>query len=85
MHLGGLGVELTSLTEEQAEYINVPRNGPFKPDHYRCGVQRHCVDVFCENTAQSITRGVYAWRSVKCSDGGYCCDRRGALAFVGST
>ena len=35
LHLGKLGVELTKLSKEQAEYISVPENGPFKPDHYR--------------------------------------------------
>ncbi|HLU20054.1 MAG TPA: adenosylhomocysteinase [Pusillimonas sp.] len=35
LHLKKLGVQLTELTPEQAEYINVPVNGPFKPDHYR--------------------------------------------------
>jgi len=35
LHLGKLGVKLTELSEEQAEYIGVPRQGPFKPDHYR--------------------------------------------------
>jgi len=35
LHLGKLGVELTKLTKEQAEYIGVPVDGPFKPDHYR--------------------------------------------------
>ncbi len=35
LHLDQLGVKLTKLTEEQAEYIGVQRNGPFKPDHYR--------------------------------------------------
>jgi len=30
LHLDALGVELTKLSEEQAEYINVPQNGPFK-------------------------------------------------------
>ncbi|MBN2140221.1 MAG: adenosylhomocysteinase [Desulfovibrionaceae bacterium] len=35
LHLGRLGVELEVLTKEQAEYIGVPINGPFKPDHYR--------------------------------------------------
>ena len=30
-----LGVKLTVLTEEQADYISVPMHGPFKPDHYR--------------------------------------------------
>ncbi|MBF0200584.1 MAG: adenosylhomocysteinase [Desulfamplus sp.] len=35
LHLGILGVKLTKLTREQADYIGVPLNGPFKPDHYR--------------------------------------------------
>ena len=35
LHLGKLGVELTKLTAEQAKYLGVSVNGPFKPDHYR--------------------------------------------------
>ena len=35
LHLNKLGVELETLTPEQAEYINVPVKGPFKPDYYR--------------------------------------------------
>jgi len=35
LHLGKLGVELETLTPEQAEYIGVPVEGPFKPDYYR--------------------------------------------------
>jgi len=35
LHLGKLGVKLTRLTSEQAEYMNVPVDGPYKPDHYR--------------------------------------------------
>ena len=35
LHLGKLGARLTELTPEQASYINVPVNGPYKPDHYR--------------------------------------------------
>jgi adenosylhomocysteinase len=35
LHLGKLGVKLTKLTKEQAEYIGVSQNGPFKPEHYR--------------------------------------------------
>jgi len=34
-HLNQLGVNLTELTSEQAKYINVPVEGPYKPDHYR--------------------------------------------------
>jgi len=35
LHLGKLGVKLTQLTKEQADYIGVPVEGPYKPDHYR--------------------------------------------------
>lgn len=35
LHLDKLGVELTKLNEEQAKYIDVSVDGPFKPDHYR--------------------------------------------------
>ncbi|ROQ06852.1 adenosylhomocysteinase [Curtobacterium sp. PhB171] len=35
LHLGALGVELTTLRPEQAAYIGVPVEGPFKPEHYR--------------------------------------------------
>ncbi len=35
LHLGKLGVELDELTEEQAQYIGVKKEGPFKPDYYR--------------------------------------------------
>lgn len=35
LHLAKLGVKLTQLTEEQANYIDVLAQGPFKPDHYR--------------------------------------------------
>ncbi|OHB81032.1 MAG: adenosylhomocysteinase, partial [Planctomycetes bacterium RBG_16_64_10] len=35
LHLGKLGAKLTKLTPQQAEYLGVPINGPFKPDHYR--------------------------------------------------
>ena len=35
LHLAQLGVNLTKLTGEQADYIGVPAEGPYKPDHYR--------------------------------------------------
>lgn len=35
LHLDKLGVKLTKLTPEQAEYMHVPIDGPYKPDHYR--------------------------------------------------
>ena len=35
LHLDKLGIKLTEMTTEQAEYLGVPKEGPFKPDHYR--------------------------------------------------
>jgi adenosylhomocysteinase len=35
LHLNALGVSLTQLTDEQAKYLGVPVEGPFKSDHYR--------------------------------------------------
>jgi adenosylhomocysteinase len=35
LHLDALGVKLTTLSDEQAAYIGVPVQGPYKPDHYR--------------------------------------------------
>ncbi len=35
LHLDALGVRLTELTKDQASYIGVPVEGPYKPDHYR--------------------------------------------------
>ena len=35
LHLEKLGVKLTTLTDKQAEYLGIPKEGPFKPDHYR--------------------------------------------------
>jgi adenosylhomocysteinase len=35
LHLGKLGVKLTTLTPEQASYLGIPNGGPFKPEHYR--------------------------------------------------
>ena len=35
LHLEKLGVKLTKLSQEQADYINVPVEGPYKPEHYR--------------------------------------------------
>jgi len=35
LHLGALGAELTTLTDEQAAYLGVPVEGPYKLDHYR--------------------------------------------------
>jgi adenosylhomocysteinase len=35
LHLGKLGVQLTALTTKQADYIGVPVDGPYKPEHYR--------------------------------------------------
>jgi adenosylhomocysteinase len=35
LHLDALGVRLSQLTKEQADYIGVPVDGPYKPEHYR--------------------------------------------------
>ncbi|MEL6211122.1 MAG: adenosylhomocysteinase, partial [Pseudomonadota bacterium] len=35
LHLDKLGVQLTELTTDQADYIGVEGTGPFKPEHYR--------------------------------------------------
>ncbi len=35
LHLDALGVKLTELTSEQAAYISVNVEGPYKPEHYR--------------------------------------------------
>jgi len=35
LHLEKIGVKLTTLTQEQADYIGVPVEGPYKPEHYR--------------------------------------------------
>ncbi|MFN0009019.1 MAG: adenosylhomocysteinase [Planctomycetota bacterium] len=35
LHLDKLGVKLTALTKDQSDYLGVPADGPYKPDHYR--------------------------------------------------
>jgi len=35
LHLGKLGVKLSQLTRDQSEYLGIPTEGPYKPDHYR--------------------------------------------------
>jgi adenosylhomocysteinase len=35
LHLEKIGVKLTRLTQEQADYLGVSVEGPYKPDHYR--------------------------------------------------
>jgi len=35
LHLGSLGVNLTQLTQDQADYLGLPVEGPYKPEHYR--------------------------------------------------
>ncbi len=35
LHLGKIGAKLTTLSQEQADYIGVPTEGPYKPEHYR--------------------------------------------------
>jgi adenosylhomocysteinase len=35
LHLEQIGVKLTKLTQAQADYLGVPVEGPYKPEHYR--------------------------------------------------
>lgn len=35
LHLQKIGVQLTMMTQEQADYIGIPVDGPYKPEHYR--------------------------------------------------
>ncbi|HID45297.1 MAG TPA: adenosylhomocysteinase, partial [Chromatiaceae bacterium] len=35
LHIDKIGVNLTKLSQVQADYISVPVDGPYKPDHYR--------------------------------------------------
>jgi adenosylhomocysteinase len=35
LHLGKIGAKLTTLTKKQADYLGIPVNGPYKPEHYR--------------------------------------------------
>jgi adenosylhomocysteinase len=35
LHLGQIGVKLTTLSDEQADYLGIPKEGPYKPEHYR--------------------------------------------------
>ncbi|MBT7938564.1 MAG: adenosylhomocysteinase, partial [Euryarchaeota archaeon] len=35
LHLEKIGCKLTTMTVEQSEYLNVPKSGPYKPEHYR--------------------------------------------------
>jgi len=35
LHLSKIGVNLTTMTKEQSEYLGIPTEGPYKPDHYR--------------------------------------------------
>jgi adenosylhomocysteinase len=35
LHLAKIGVKLTRLTKKQADYLGVPLDGPYKPEHYR--------------------------------------------------
>jgi adenosylhomocysteinase len=35
LHLSKIGAHLEQLSDQQAEYLGVPKTGPYKPDHYR--------------------------------------------------
>ena len=50
LHLEALGVKLTQLTDEQAEYLGVPVEGPYKSEHYRyCGTTDAVPARACRN------------------------------------
>jgi adenosylhomocysteinase len=36
LHLERIGVKLTKLTKKQSDYLGVPPEGAYKPEHYRC-------------------------------------------------
>ena len=48
LHLGALGARLTELTDEQAAYLGISPDGPFKPDHYR-----YCATTWAPTCAWS--------------------------------
>jgi adenosylhomocysteinase len=35
LHIEALGGKITKLTEKQADYLGIPAEGPYKPEHYR--------------------------------------------------
>ena len=35
LHLKRIGVELDTLTDAQSDYLSIPKEGPYKPEHYR--------------------------------------------------
>jgi hypothetical protein len=56
LHLEKIGVKLTTLSPKQAEYLGVPVEGPYKPDHYR--ISRAAVmSCYIEKTAQENKLG----------------------------
>ena len=54
LHLDQLGVKLTKLSKEQADYIGVPVEGPYKADHYRVLT---FVRLVCCGGAACVARG----------------------------
>ena len=51
LHLAAFGAHLTELSDEQAEYLGVPKHGPFKPHYYKwvlATVHGHTVHTVCE-------------------------------------
>jgi adenosylhomocysteinase len=72
LHLGRLGAKLTTLSQDQADYIGVPIEGPFKPDHYRYYRLWHAslardwprdglLGPACARSGQDWRRGI-SWR-----------------------
>src|SRR5690606_20341076 len=95
LHLKKLGVQLTTLSQDQADYINVPVEGPSKPAHYRCWVLQQSSRRACFLKArhpgpalQVPDHGTSAYLDLEC---GCPVDRRlylaghfGGVVLVGS-
>src|SRR5262249_41062978 len=45
LHVEALGARLTELTPDQAAYLGIPVDGPYKSEQYRCGAAAHAVSV----------------------------------------
>lgn len=56
-HLAQLNIKLTEMTTVQADYLGLPTNGPYKPDHYvRCTRPCRAVLTLC-----SVTKRLILW------------------------
>ncbi|KAJ6302329.1 hypothetical protein OIU77_016421 [Salix suchowensis] len=57
LHLGKLGARLTKLSKDQADYISVPVEGPYKPAHYRTMKTKHAVETEMAQGFDLLGRG----------------------------